>query len=30
MNLWVKAVLVFAFIIIGFVVLYYLHRKKKI
>ncbi|MDF2672199.1 MAG: hypothetical protein K0R09_464 [Clostridiales bacterium] len=30
MELWVKAILVFAFIFIGFVVLYFLHKYKKI
>lgn len=30
MKLWIKAILVFAFVFVGFVALYYLHNKKKI
>lgn len=30
MELWIKAILTFAFVIIGFAVLYFLHKSKKI
>lgn len=30
MNLWQQALVTFAFIIIGFAVIYFLHKKKLI